>query len=179
MINYQGNRRDSKEEKLDSPKDAAKTSEKPRRKKQLAARARHRLQSIRRDAQTLIDEGTCSRESSELIKLVSSWPLVANERCGSWYISSTSDVNAGSSSSSCGCYFKSTDGHAGTWNISLKRLNLSLIDLLQERGGCRLVDSSMRKILPDSFSRTIPIWACVLNRIVLKYRNAAAATLGH
>jgi tRNA A64-2'-O-ribosylphosphate transferase len=58
----------------------------------------------------------------------------------------------------------------GTWNLSLKRLNLPLVDLLHHHGGCFLIDSSVRKMLPDSFSRTIPIWACVLNRIVSKYR---------
>lgn len=32
------------------------------------------------------------------------------------------------------------------------------------------MDSSVRKLLPDSFSRTVPIWCCVLNRIVERYR---------
>ena len=89
-------------------------------------------------------------------------------------------------------YFKSTDGHVGTYAISLKRLNLSLLEVLHQSstttaangddgdgncagqgggGGCFLVDSSVRKILPDSFSRTIPIWCCVVNRLVLKYRR--------
>lgn len=68
-------------------------------------------------------------------------------------------------------YFKSTDGHVGTYAMSLKRLNLSLIEVLHEYGGCILVDSSVRKLLPDSFSRTIPIYCAVMNRIALKYRT--------
>jgi tRNA A64-2'-O-ribosylphosphate transferase len=28
----------------------------------------------------------------------------------------------------------------------------------------------MRKILPDSLSRTVPLWCCVMNRLALKYR---------
>jgi tRNA A64-2'-O-ribosylphosphate transferase len=54
--------------------------------------------------------------------------------------------------------------------MSLKRLNLPLLEVLHRFGGCFLVDSSVRKVLPDSFSRTIPIWCCVLNRIVQRYR---------
>lgn len=74
-------------------------------------------------------------------------------------------------------YFKSTDGHVGTYAMSLKRLNLSLIELLHEHGGCILVDSSVRKTLPDSFSRTIPIWCAVMNRIALKYRTELGVPL--
>ncbi|RMD41494.1 hypothetical protein DV735_g3652, partial [Chaetothyriales sp. CBS 134920] len=46
-------------------------------------------------------------------------PLIANERCGSWYIPPWH--KAGS------VYFKSTDGHHGQWAFSLRRLNLSLL----------------------------------------------------
>jgi tRNA A64-2'-O-ribosylphosphate transferase len=128
------------------------------RKKQVASRARHRLLSIHRDAQNLVK----LREIlSERVPSANQWPLVANERCGSWYLSPPHPS----------CYFKSTDGHVGTWNMSLKRLNLPLLTSLNQHGGCLLVDSSVRKLLPDSFSRTIPIWACVLNRIILKYRE--------
>lgn len=54
-------------------------------------------------------------------------PLVANERCGSWYIDPKR--KAGSA------YFKSTDGHTGQWKFSLRRLNLHLLELIGERGG--------------------------------------------
>lgn len=169
--------------------------------------------------------------------------IVANERCGPWYtMPSSSKLSFPSFQQQLkylyhyergqpeqqnyynnyySCYFKSTDGHVNTWNVSLKRLNLHLIQLFyqqhqiqerqrqeekeeqkqeQEREQQRnnvnqnssdnsstievdnedstttstilfLIDSSVRKVLPDSFSRTIPIWACVLNRVVEYYRR--------
>jgi tRNA A64-2'-O-ribosylphosphate transferase len=54
-------------------------------------------------------------------------PLVANERCGSWYIPPA--AKSGSA------YFKSTDGHAGQWDFSFRRLNLQLLPLAREHGG--------------------------------------------
>ncbi|MCO5563463.1 hypothetical protein L7F22_017105 [Adiantum nelumboides] len=41
-----------------------------------------------------------------------------------------------------------------------------------QRGGCFIVDATRQgKRFPDSFSKTIPIWACVLNRAVYQYRQ--------
>lgn len=77
---------------------------------------KNRLHSIRRDAQ-FVGEVAC------LLGL----PLVANERCGSWYIEP--ERKAGSA------YFKSTDGHNGQWSFSLRRLNLQLLDIIQEGQG--------------------------------------------
>lgn len=54
-------------------------------------------------------------------------PLVANERCGSWYIPPA--AKSGSA------YFKSTDGHSGQWDFSFRRLNLQLLPLAREHGG--------------------------------------------
>lgn len=53
--------------------------------------------------------------------------LIANERCGSWYIDP--EAKAGSA------YFKSTDGHFGEWSFSLRRLNLQVLDAFEEKGG--------------------------------------------
>ena len=58
-----------------------------------------------------------------------------------------------------------------SWNFSLKRLNLTVITAASKSGGCILLDASVRKELPDSLSRTIPIWACVMNRFVTKLRQ--------
>ncbi|KAI9146250.1 tRNA A64-2'-O-ribosylphosphate transferase [Paraphysoderma sedebokerense] len=70
-------------------------------------------------------------------------------------------------------YFKSTDGHTGHYNFSLRRLNLHLIDALSDCGGCFIVDSTKRgKRFPDSFTKTIPIWCCVVNRAVFSYRRS-------
>jgi len=60
-------------------------------------------------------------------------PLIANERCGSWYIPPS--TKAGSA------YFKSTDGHTGQVAFSCRRLNLHLLDTIGELGGYATVDS--------------------------------------
>jgi tRNA A64-2'-O-ribosylphosphate transferase len=54
-------------------------------------------------------------------------PLIANERCGSWYIDPKK--KAGSA------YFKSTDGHTGVWKFSSRRLNLHLLEILGKNDG--------------------------------------------
>ena len=54
-------------------------------------------------------------------------PIIANERCGSWYI--PPEMRASSA------YFKSTDGHYGQWAFSMRRLNLTLLTVIGEAGG--------------------------------------------
>jgi len=54
-------------------------------------------------------------------------PLVANERCGSWYIPSEKKYAS--------AYFKSTDGHIGQWKFSTRRLNLHILDVVAENNG--------------------------------------------
>jgi tRNA A64-2'-O-ribosylphosphate transferase len=90
-------------------------------------------------------------------------PLVANERCGSWYIPP--------SHKAASAYFKSTDGHTGQWSFSTRRLNLHLLAVAAERGGCVVVDSTRRgKRMPDALSKTVPVWCCVMNRVILPER---------
>lgn len=84
-------------------------------------------------------------------------PLVANKRCGLWYIPHDHLKET--------CYFKSTDGHNNQWNFSVKRLNLHLLSFIELNKGAIIVDSTRRgKSMPDAFSKTIPIWCAVLNR---------------
>ncbi|KAF3901768.1 hypothetical protein AA313_de0203362 [Arthrobotrys entomopaga] len=86
-------------------------------------------------------------------------PLVANERCGSWYV--PPEKKAGS------CYFKSTDGHFGCWSFSLRRLNLNLLEIIGKHKGCIIVDSTRRgKSIPDALSKTVPIWCAVMNTLL-------------
>ncbi|OQO03607.1 hypothetical protein B0A48_10272 [Cryoendolithus antarcticus] len=86
-------------------------------------------------------------------------PLITNERCGSWYV--PPERKAGSA------YFKSTDGHAGQWAFSLRRLNLQVLDVVGTGKGCIIVDSTRRgKSMPDALSKTAPIWIAVLNRLL-------------
>lgn len=54
-------------------------------------------------------------------------PLVANERCGSWYIRP--------SLKGASAYFKSTDGHTGQWKFSTRRLNLHLLPIIERCDG--------------------------------------------
>ncbi|KAI4708658.1 hypothetical protein J4E89_006714 [Alternaria sp. Ai002NY15] len=86
-------------------------------------------------------------------------PLIANERCGSWYIPPAQKSGS--------VYFKSTDGHMGEWSFSLRRLNLQLLDIVEKFGGAVVVDSTRRgKSMPDALSKTMPTWCCVINRAV-------------
>ncbi|KZV25549.1 hypothetical protein F511_26963 [Dorcoceras hygrometricum] len=99
----------------------------------------------------------------EISQLWPELPLLANLRCGLWY-SPKFDSN---------CYFKSTDGHTNNLSFNTSRLNLHVALLSGQRGGCMIVDSTRKgKRFPDSMSKTIPIWTCVLNRAIFKYRMA-------
>jgi len=91
-------------------------------------------------------------------------PLIANERCGSWYIPPAKKCAS--------AYFKSTDGHTAQWSFSLRRLNLQVLDVVAERGGCVIVDSTRRgKSMPDALSKTVPVWTCVMNRFFFPDRT--------
>lgn len=114
----------------------------------------NRLKSIRHDA-AFVDE---------VAQLHRRIPLIANLRAGLWYHRSFSGT----------ARFKSTDGHCGHWDLSLRRLNLHLVDVLAQHGAVLLVDTTRRgRKLPDSFNRTIPIWAACLNRAVYRLREQA------
>jgi len=116
----------------------------------------HRLCSIKHDADFV----------TEIRSVFPSYPLIANERCGSWYIDREETSCDGS------VYFKSTDGHFGKWSFSVKRNNFHLLDILHRSKGCLIVDATRRgKSMPDSLSKTIPIWCCVVNRAVDTFRQ--------
>ncbi|KAL9120536.1 MAG: hypothetical protein Q9187_002911 [Circinaria calcarea] len=86
-------------------------------------------------------------------------PVVANERCGSWYIAPAEKHGS--------AYFKSTDGHQGQWRFSTRRLNLQLLAIIGKHDGCIIVDSTRRgKSMPDALSKTFPIWCAVMNRLL-------------
>ncbi|KAI1911625.1 tRNA A64-2'-O-ribosylphosphate transferase [Ophidiomyces ophidiicola] len=120
----------------------------------------HILSDLRRSTLSITNRLKSVETDSRFVQEVAGHyglPLVANERCGSWYI--PTQHKSGSA------YFKSTDGHAGQWDFSLRRLNLQVLDILNEHGGCIIVDSTRRgKSMPDALSKTAPIWAAVMNR---------------
>ena len=98
------------------------------------------LASIRRSALSPQNRLGSILHDSEFVQYITSHyqlPLVANERCGSWYIPPS--VKAGS------VYFKSTDGHTGQWAFSLRRLNLHLLDIVSENGGYAVMVSLWAK----------------------------------
>ena len=81
----------------------------------------------------------------------------ANLRCGLWYHAHFDNT----------CYFKSTDGHTYHWQFSLNRLNLHVLKTALTNGAIMIIDSTRKgKLYPDSFSRTVPIWCCVMNRVL-------------
>ena len=86
-------------------------------------------------------------------------PSLANLRCGVWHV--PPEI-----ASFGHCYFKSTDGHSGKWDFSRSRLNLQ-VALAAAVSDVMIVDSTRTgKTYPDSLSKTVPIWCCVLNRAV-------------
>ncbi|EEQ38255.1 putative tRNA A64-2 -O-ribosylphosphate transferase [Clavispora lusitaniae] len=92
------------------------------------------------------------------------FPLVANERCGLWYVRPDQIAET--------AYFKSTDGHTHEWRFSTRRLNLNLLPLLATERTIVLVDSTRKgKLLPDALSKTVPIWCSVLNYIMFEGEN--------
>lgn len=87
--------------------------------------------------------------------------LVANERCGSWYLNDLKSIHS--------AYFKSTDGHTGEWKFSMRRLNFHLLPLLAQFSNLVLVDSTRKgKLMSDALLKTVPIWCAVLNYIMFE-----------
>jgi tRNA A64-2'-O-ribosylphosphate transferase len=83
----------------------------------------NRLRSIKQDA-NFVSEVTSAY----------GLPLVANERCGSWYIPPEQKKQS--------AYFKSTDGPMAQWSFSLRRLNLQVLETIGEFDGCVFSTSS-------------------------------------
>jgi tRNA A64-2'-O-ribosylphosphate transferase len=80
--------------------------------------------SIHNRLQSIAEDASFAQKAGEAYGR----PLIANERCGSWYINP--HQKGGSA------YFKSTDGHTGVWKFSLRRLNLHLLEIIGENDGC-------------------------------------------
>lgn len=137
--------------------------------------AMRELRGVRRDERCLLNRLRSIREDAEFageFARALGLPAFANLRCGLWY--SRPGESAGT------CYFKSTDGHAGQWAFSSSRLNMHLVRGVCERDrGVLLLDSTRKgKRFPDSMSKTVPVWACVVNRAVARLAaegGAAAA----
>ena len=99
------------------------------------------LSSIKRTRLSIKNRLTSIYEDSRFVQEVSGvacLPLIANERCGSWYIPTEKKVGS--------AYFKSTDGHQGQWKFSLRRLNLQVLDVVSKHDGYRLIHQTFLKL---------------------------------
>ena len=141
-------------------KDKTSATKSSRDKKKSANRAKHRLLSICYDVEHYLKPLFQEEESGKSCHNFENLPIVANERCGTWYALPFHPHSF--------CHFKSTDGHVHLF--SLKRLNLPFLKTVAKHGSVVILDASNKKEMPDSFSRTLPIWACVVNRIAERYR---------
>ncbi|KAJ8908852.1 hypothetical protein NDN08_005556 [Rhodosorus marinus] len=113
----------------------------------------HRLRSIELDVRSVF-------EIAEAVEA----PVIANLRCGLWYVPPR--YRAGVS------HFKSGDGHYGQWSFSMRRLNVHLLQILASKWKALVVDATRTgKRFPDSLSKTLPIWTCVVNRAVLGFTD--------
>eukprot|EP00126_Sphaerothecum_destruens_P007156 Sdes_comp19715_c1_seq1m11659 len=123
------------------------------------------LSSLKHDSDTFYNRLMSVYDDAKFVAEISGifpdFPLVANLRCGAWYHPEFL----------ASVYFKSTDGHNRHWDFSLKRLNLHLLNVVLQHGGCIVVDSTRKgRMIPDSLSKTVPIWCAVLNRAVVRMR---------
>ncbi|KAF8947136.1 hypothetical protein BGZ47_010154 [Haplosporangium gracile] len=140
---------------------------------QISTHGRNR-DDMRRDAKSLLNRLRSIQADaafvSEISDLFPQFPVIANERCGTWYVHPSKIHKPG-------VYFKSTDGHTGIWDFNLRRYNPHLITTIIKHGGCIIVDSTRKgKRVPDALSKTIPIWCATINNAVRKcaLQNQAA-----
>lgn len=92
----------------------------------------HILSDLKRSNLSITNRLKSIQQDADFVEEVASTfgnkrPLVANERCGSWYI------RPGRKGASA--YFKSTDGHTGQWKLSTRRLNLHLLPIIEKCDG--------------------------------------------
>jgi tRNA A64-2'-O-ribosylphosphate transferase len=90
-------------------------------------------QSVKNRLQSIYSDAAFVQSVAEAYSL----PLVANERCGSWYIPhEAAAAPVGFVHGKKGSvYFKSTDGHFGQWSFSLRRLNLQILGMIGQNRG--------------------------------------------
>jgi tRNA A64-2'-O-ribosylphosphate transferase len=88
------------------------------------------LHSLRRSALSISNRLSSITKDAAFVQSVSEaygLRLVANERCGSWYIPPEKKIES--------VYFKSTDGHTNEWSFNTRRLNFQVLDVIEGFGG--------------------------------------------
>lgn len=119
------------------------------------------VKDLRRDAYSVKGRLQSIIYDNRFVSTFDNYALVANERCGLWYVQPHQIHGS--------VYFKSTDGHTGQWRFSLRRLNFNLLPILGRNGTVVLVDSTRKgKLMPDALLKTAPIWCAVLNYILFE-----------
>jgi tRNA A64-2'-O-ribosylphosphate transferase len=96
----------------------------------LSGNISHTLSELRRSTLSISNRLRSIISDSEHVCAVADafgLPLIANERCGRWYVPSERRVDS--------VYFKSTDGHTGQWAFSSRRLNLHLLGVVARCSG--------------------------------------------
>lgn len=102
----------------------------PSRDADLAHNINRILGDLKRANFTITNRLRSIQEDADFVESVADAlkrPLVANERCGSWYIQPQRKAAS--------AYFKSTDGHTGQWRFSTRRLNLHLLSVVEKEDG--------------------------------------------
>ncbi|EGO00765.1 hypothetical protein SERLA73DRAFT_51306, partial [Serpula lacrymans var. lacrymans S7.3] len=132
------------------------------------------MESIRKESQDLYNRLHSIAEDATFVEQAQraypDLPLLPNLRCGAWYADPTTTGH----SFSHWAYFKSTDGHTGNWGFNLRRPNLHILPLLAQHRGIVLVDSTRAgKRMPDSLSKTVPIWCAVINRAIHRLKPSS------
>ncbi|KAJ3257885.1 hypothetical protein HK103_004176 [Boothiomyces macroporosus] len=125
------------------------------------------MQEIRKDSKSLPNRVKSIIHDAQFVEFIAAripqLPVIPNERAGCWYASPKLQSHGKS------VYFKSTDGHFGQWDFSLKRMNYHILKFIGESQGAIIVDITRKgKRFPDSLSKTIPIWCAVINHAIKK-----------
>ncbi|QDS70274.1 hypothetical protein FKW77_007762 [Venturia effusa] len=105
---------------------------------ELATNFSSTLASLKRSTLSISNRLSSISDDAEFVCQVADaygLPLVANERCGSWYI--PPDRKRASA------YFKSTDGHNGEWSMSLRRLNTQVFEVINKAKGCIIIEQRL------------------------------------
>jgi hypothetical protein len=133
---------------------------------QRALRSQRELAKIAKKEQDgeLEDEECRLRSEGEVC---GSLAVFANQRCGAWYCPARHALRPRQ------CYFKSADGHYGSWAMGEVRLNLNVLDacLALDRGDdaagvAAIVDATQHgKRFPDALSKTVPMWVVTVNAL--------------
>lgn len=90
-------------------------------------------------------------------------PIFGNARAGSWYVPPAEMMPYPVET----CAFKSADGHYGHWAACPRRPNIHVLRALLAHGGVVVVDVTRSgKRIPDSLSKTLPIWCAVLTTLI-------------